>query len=288
MTMEYHEAAAMFPFLEGKDFEEFKADIARHGLKEPIVLLGGKILDGRNRYRAILEIEDEAIQPEFVEYTGDQAPEDFVRSKNLYRRHLTASQRAMNAARARPAFEEEAKGRQKKGKGPDDSGGRGRKKTLASKDAKVSTSRKAGDRGRASTAAGKAAKVSSASVDRARTVLEHGADELIEMVDQGSVSVAAAAKLAAKRSGTQQKALVLKGPKAVREAATKSRNKGKPRKSKDSRDALTVAESILADLEKLIGYVKASDRGTPGVRDNVIVNMRLAKKYVSASRKLFA
>jgi ParB-like chromosome segregation protein Spo0J len=283
--MEFHSAAAMFPFLEGRDFEEFKADIARHGLKEPIVLLGGKILDGRNRYRAILEIEDEAIQPEFLEYTGDQAPEDFVRSKNLYRRHLTASQRAMNAARARPAFEEEAKQAMSEG---GTKGKRGKSKNKgASKDAPLSP-RKASDRGRASMAAGKAAKVSPASVDRARTVLEHGADELIEMVDQGSVSVAAAAKLAAKRSGTQQKALVEKGPKAVREAVAKTQNKGKPRKSKDSRDALTVAEGILNDLEKLIGYVKKSDKGTPSVRDNVIVNMRLAKKYVSASRKLFS
>jgi N6-adenosine-specific RNA methylase IME4/DNA-binding transcriptional regulator YdaS (Cro superfamily) len=72
---------------------ELSADIEKNGLLEPIVTYEGKILDGRNRDSVCLAL---GIKPKCVEYTGDD-PLSYVLSKNLKRRHLTASQRAMVA-----------------------------------------------------------------------------------------------------------------------------------------------------------------------------------------------
>ena len=50
----FHPLADLFPLLEGEDFEQLVTDIRENGLYEPIVMLDGRILDGRNRYRACL------------------------------------------------------------------------------------------------------------------------------------------------------------------------------------------------------------------------------------------
>ena len=50
--LESHKYAELFPLIQNADFGEFKIDIAENGLREPIWLYEGKILDGRNRYRA--------------------------------------------------------------------------------------------------------------------------------------------------------------------------------------------------------------------------------------------
>lgn len=95
MTLQNHEYADLFPLVTGTDFEELKADISGKGLLEPIWIYEGKILDGRNRYRACLETE---TKHKTQEYTGDD-PLGFVISLNLKRRHLSESQRAMVAAK---------------------------------------------------------------------------------------------------------------------------------------------------------------------------------------------
>ena len=50
--MDSHPAADEFPMMDKKRFEELKADMLANGQHEPITVCGGKILDGRNRYKA--------------------------------------------------------------------------------------------------------------------------------------------------------------------------------------------------------------------------------------------
>ena len=106
--MEFHPVAAIFPLMEGREFEDLKEDIRVNGLLESIWTFEGKILDGRNRYRACKEI---GVEPKFREWGGGSAL-SFVVSMNLKRRHLTLGQRAQSAAEALPYYEAEARKRQ--------------------------------------------------------------------------------------------------------------------------------------------------------------------------------
>lgn len=105
---EFHEIANIFPLIEGREFEELKADIAANGLLEPIWLYEGKILDGRNRYRACVDV---GTTPMFQEYKGRDALA-FVLSLNLMRRHLSATQLAFVALKIEKYESERAKERQ--------------------------------------------------------------------------------------------------------------------------------------------------------------------------------
>jgi hypothetical protein len=71
---------------------------------EPIWLCEGRILDGRNRYRACRAL---GIAPLFRAYTGD-SPIAFAWSVNGERRHLSSSQRAAIGAEMLPALQQEA------------------------------------------------------------------------------------------------------------------------------------------------------------------------------------
>jgi hypothetical protein len=97
ITYEFHPIAEIFPMLEEKDLKALAEDINAKGLKEPITLYEGKILDGRNRYRAC-ELAELDLEPDDItQYEGDDAL-GFVVSKNLHRRHLNEGQRAQIAA----------------------------------------------------------------------------------------------------------------------------------------------------------------------------------------------
>ncbi|RWM02124.1 MAG: S-adenosylmethionine-binding protein [Mesorhizobium sp.] len=92
--LQAHPLAELFPMLSEKEIGELADDIVIYGQREPIVLLDGKVLDGRNRLAACRFAD---VEPRFVEFEGDD-PLGFVLSLNLHRRHLTESQRAMVAA----------------------------------------------------------------------------------------------------------------------------------------------------------------------------------------------
>lgn len=100
-----HPAARLFPLMQGPELGLLIEDIEANGLREPIVLYDGQILDGRNRLRAC---ELAGIEPRFVEWDGAGSPVAFVMSRNLHRRHLNESQRSIIGARAKGMFEEEA------------------------------------------------------------------------------------------------------------------------------------------------------------------------------------
>lgn len=90
-----HPISEIFPMMSQTEIAELAEDIKTHGLKQDIVIYEGKILDGRNRYRAC---QIAGVKITTCQYAGDD-PTGEVLSLNLHRRHLTESQRAMVGAK---------------------------------------------------------------------------------------------------------------------------------------------------------------------------------------------
>ena len=137
----HHPIAAIFPVMEGGELERLADDIQANGLREPITLYEGKILDGRNRAEACRRRGIALQTREFSDSPSEAIA--FVWSENRIRRHLTSSQVAMAEAKRGKVCEEyaielgrlkqNAQQRKRKGKGPDGSGGRGKVKTSDNK-----------------------------------------------------------------------------------------------------------------------------------------------------------
>ena len=169
---EFHEIANIFPLIQGKEFDDLVTDIEENGVHQPIVMYEGKVLDGRNRSRACYEI---GLVPDSFEYDGGD-PVGYVLSLNLHRRHLNESQRAMVGANiatlevGRPSNTANL-----------------RNKTQA---------QVAGD-----------LNVSERSVNTAKKVQREGAPELVAEVQQGNISVSAAAELSSLPEEAQQEAV---------------------------------------------------------------------------------
>ena len=116
------------------------------------------------------------VEPSYVEVNPDD-PVAYVLSLNVHRRHLTPSQRALVAARARDIYDQQAKERQRL------SEGRGKKGPVNLPDLSSD----------ARDAAGKALGVSGKSVDFATKVLTKAEPEIIKAVDEGRMAVSTAA-----------------------------------------------------------------------------------------------
>jgi hypothetical protein len=186
--LQFHELADIFPLMTGDDFDQLVEDIRKNGLHEPVGLLDGKILDGRNRYRACL-LAGVECRTEEIE-TDD--PIAYVLSLNRHRRHQTPSKLASAGAKAEKLYEKfkaEAEKRQHEAGIHGVKGGRGHKATNPSG---TNTGRVSSDtRDKIGAMVG----VSGSMIDRARKLREKGVPELAKAVEEGRISVTSAAKL---------------------------------------------------------------------------------------------
>jgi hypothetical protein len=96
MTYQLHPLCTLFPRMSGAEFDALRDDIKANGLRSPIVLHSGMILDGGNRYRACVEA---GVEPTFSEFDGGNLV-SFVLSANLHRRNRSAGQQAAIVASA--------------------------------------------------------------------------------------------------------------------------------------------------------------------------------------------
>jgi len=92
-----HEFAGLLPATADDDYHRIRDDIRANGQRVPIVLFQGKILDGRTRYKACIELNK---PPMFDIFRGSERDAlRHVATHNLYRRHLHPSQKAMAATK---------------------------------------------------------------------------------------------------------------------------------------------------------------------------------------------
>jgi N6-adenosine-specific RNA methylase IME4 len=184
--IEFHPLANIFPLLEGDERSEFFEDVKRNRLRQKIDILDGMILDGRNRYNAALfaGLVERDTRPEdrpslFRKYLAeiDGDPLAYVISQNLKRRHLNESQRAMVAARLANLPQ-------------------GQPRPDPEKPANLPVTQ--------ADAAGQL-RVSERLVRSAKAVQENAQPELSLAVDQGRLSVSAAAQASSLPAETQRK-----------------------------------------------------------------------------------
>lgn len=204
--MEFHEVAGVFPPMGERDYQALKADIAQNGLKQPVIVYEGKIVEGRHRYRACIEL---GIEPRLMEWDGEGSLVAFVVSMNLHRRHLTTSQRALLAAELKPLFGTEARARQ------------GTRTDLGA-------DLREGERGKASAQVAEMVGVSTRSVETASRVRQRAVPELMEAVRRGGdLAVSMAALIADLTPEDQEKVISLKDKREMRKAAQEMRRAAK-------------------------------------------------------------
>lgn len=255
-TMQLHPLAELFPPMRDEEFKGLIEDIRKNGLREPIITHDGTVLDGRNRYRACIEI---GIEPLTRPWDGKGDPIDFVLSKNLHRRHLKEGQRAMIADRVATLKE-----------------GRPKKETASIEAVKASAQAEAADR----------LKVGRSSVQRARIVREKGIPELQAAVVAGEVSVSAASEVA-KLPKSRQQEIMSGGVKKIMASAKTIRRRQKPQKreAQQERPRETEHERDMKILWDIWGSVCLSARQEflCAIRDEINEAFTAGEMNVSAA-----
>jgi len=224
-----HPAAELFPLMEGAEFDALVKDIGENGQMDPIVVdAAGQLLDGRNRARACERL---GIEPTQKVHHGNDVVR-YVVSHNLYRRHLTDSQRSMIAAKLAT---------------------RPKGWPIASDEAMPTQDETAA-----------LFNVSRASVQRSRVVVKDGTDGLQALVAEGLAPVLTAARVATEMSPDEQDDYVEKvrdgaDPITVAPAAPKNPRRSSktspPRSDWHYRsphiDATRIVEETISTLEGL-------------------------------------
>lgn len=169
---EFHPYASVLPMLGVADANELAADIQANGLREEIVLFEGKILDGRNRFRACKTV---GVEPRFRDFNGDGDPIDYIVSVNIKRRHLTQSQKATCVAKIANLP-------------------RGNPNLKTSKTPTNPKSVQDTELGKTAAQVAKEIGVSTSTVEQAKRVIREAPKETVEEVERGEKSVATAVK----------------------------------------------------------------------------------------------
>jgi hypothetical protein len=98
--LEIHPLASIFPEMSEGEFKVFSDDIKEKGLQTKITIHEGKVIEGRQRYKAMLKVRSWDLKDEcFQLLPVGVNPVDYVISMNVNRRHLSTSQRALIASR---------------------------------------------------------------------------------------------------------------------------------------------------------------------------------------------
>jgi ParB-like chromosome segregation protein Spo0J len=178
----FHPLADIFPLFGKEEAKKLKEDIEANGQREPIAIYEGKILDGRNRYLACKAL-GKSVEAKVLPPGTDIVA--YVTGANLNRRHITAAQRGMAAAK------------------------------LAN--LKLGSNQHNGGEGLSAERASEVCGASIATTNRCKAVLDKGIADLIKLVEEDKLPASVAEKAAA-LSKEEQTKLVEKGVSAIKRA----------------------------------------------------------------------
>lgn len=157
-----HDVIFIMPKMKAKEYEDLKADILKNGLQVPILRYKGKVVDGRHRLQACIELGITPIFSELPESANDSLIQ-IVGSLNLQRRNLSDEQKAMTGAKIANSS---------LGTNQHTAGAVSQKKVAQELNISVD------------------------SIQRAKKVLNQGIPELILAVEAGKIDISNAAKIA--------------------------------------------------------------------------------------------
>jgi hypothetical protein len=219
---EFHPIANVFPLMKGEEFKQFKNDIRSNKLREQIIIYEGKILDGRNRYKACKEL---GLPVDTRPLPPGTDPVAFVVSANVHRRHLNETQRAAVAA-------------------------------------ELATLTHGGDRSKTpigaltDKAAAKLLNVGERSVERAKAVLSQATPNIKALIQSGEVAVSAATEVVklpkekqAELTTASKVRDAVKQAKQAKEEAEKKAAEGDTSKLSDEIDGLV--DSLIDKLKEM-------------------------------------
>ena len=258
-----HPAAGAFPWLPEAELQALADDIAANGQQYKIVRLpDGRVVDGRNRELACLVAGEE---PQYADQ--DMGEDDVVRlvlSRNVHRRHLDASQRAMAAAELANLS-------------------RGRPEINPSQDGLN------GEVNISQAVAATQLDVSAKSVERAAAVKKK-APELVEAVKEGKLDVRTAAKVADLPKRKREKVAQADDPKAAAKEVLR-REEGavtRPDEPVGSESAGGEADGFVAAVESLcrdVDQIAARMKSLKSSRYAYSINVDSSVAQVEAARK---
>ena len=211
-----HPLANAYRDMTAEEYAVLKADIAKNGVRVAGWVYEGKILDGRHRYRAAMEVGKSCPMQE---YRGSD-PRGFAASLNEARRHLNEGARALKAAAEATASV-------------------GGNRPVETHRANLPD----GPREVTNEAAAKANDVSARTVKSAKKVLKQAVPEVVEAVRAGEVPVSVAA-VVADLPAEKQREVAAAGPAALKAVAKQARP------AKTVPDELEALRAEVADLRE--------------------------------------
>jgi hypothetical protein len=248
-----HPAAAVFPLIEGDEFDDLCDSIRSHGVQHPAVVRGTELLDGRNRMRACERLKAEGWDGACptVEWKDDgRNVAEWIWDTNAIRRHMDDDGIVMASSAIWPLIAKENEARKTANLKRDAGPGRGYTKNRGDENvATVSRDTKTKD---ARSTVGQVAAKAGTSMHKARQ----------------AVAVQKAIKAGELPAETAKE--VMAGKKKLRDVAPKPERKPKPKKAEPKHRTMA---AILSDLRDLLAEWKNADHNAEVLRDELTTQL---------------
>jgi hypothetical protein len=253
-----HPAAAVFPLIEGDEFDDLCDSIRSHGVQHPAVVRGTELLDGRNRMRACerLKAEGWAGVCPIVEWKDDgRNVAEWIWDTNAIRRHMDDDGIVMAASKIHPLIAKENEARKaatqaKQGQPSKNPHGRRGKGTGSYENVRTSSRDTKAENARSTI--GQVAEKAGVSRHKARQAVA-----VQKAIERGELPAETAKE-------------VMAGKKKLRDVAPKAERKPKPKKAEPKHRTMA---AILSDLRDLLAEWKNADHNAEVLRDELTTQL---------------